>query len=245
MVKDSYYFSHDANARNDEKILELRLKYGWEGYGLYWAFVEILREATDYRIKASLIGGLSLSFNYPKDQLLQFVKDCCELELLCQTDGYLWSESLKRRMLLKDMLTQQLQEAGKIGAKKRWEKHSPPNTPPYSKGKEKKGNKVNKLNTISNFPFYLNTDFIQTFQDYLEMRIKIRRPATTKAQELVLKELHKYDLKTAVAILEQSIINSWQGVFPLKTKGGKDGRPIKKYTQPDTGKYAGISKVAE
>ncbi len=244
MAKDSYYFSHDANARNDEKILELRLKYGWEGYGLYWAFIEILREATDYRIKASLIGGLSLSFNHPKDKLLKFIEDCCGLELLCQTDGYLWSKSLKSRMLLKDTLMQQLQEAGKVGAKKRWGKHSPPNAPPNGKGKEKKRNKGKEINNISSFPFYIDADFFQTFQDYLEMRIKIRRPATAKAQELVLKDLHKYDLKTAVAMLEQSILNSWQGVFPLK-KGYQDGRADKGHPKSGSKKYDGISTVAE
>jgi hypothetical protein len=41
----SYYFSHDYNARNDEKILKLIQKEGWEGYGLYWALIEKLYEA--------------------------------------------------------------------------------------------------------------------------------------------------------------------------------------------------------
>lgn len=44
------YFSHDSAARDDEKILALRMKHGWEGYGLYWALVEKLREATDYKL---------------------------------------------------------------------------------------------------------------------------------------------------------------------------------------------------
>jgi hypothetical protein len=65
----------------------------------------------------------------------------------------------------------------------------------------------------------------------------------------VLKELHKYDLKTAVAMLEQSIMNSWRGVFSLKAKGVENARTIKKhaqeYARPDTGKYAGISTKAE
>lgn len=39
---------HDSNARQDEKLLALRLRLGWEGYGLYWAIIEILRESTDY-----------------------------------------------------------------------------------------------------------------------------------------------------------------------------------------------------
>lgn len=46
--KDAYYFSHDSNARQDEKIIALRMKLGWEGYGLYWALIEKLRDATNY-----------------------------------------------------------------------------------------------------------------------------------------------------------------------------------------------------
>lgn len=39
---------HDSNARQDEKLLALRLRLGWEGYGLYWGIIEILRDSTDY-----------------------------------------------------------------------------------------------------------------------------------------------------------------------------------------------------
>lgn len=39
---------HDSNARQDEKLLALRLRLGWEGYGLYWAIIEILRDRTDH-----------------------------------------------------------------------------------------------------------------------------------------------------------------------------------------------------
>lgn len=39
---------HDSNARQDEKLLALRLKLGWEGYGLYWGIIEILRDRTDH-----------------------------------------------------------------------------------------------------------------------------------------------------------------------------------------------------
>lgn len=46
--KESYYFSHDSNARQDEKLIALRMKHGWEGYGLYWALIEKLRESSEY-----------------------------------------------------------------------------------------------------------------------------------------------------------------------------------------------------
>ena len=44
------------------------------------------------------------------------------------------------------------------------------------------------------------------------------RPLTDRAEELIINELNKLstDEKIQVAILNQSIMNSWQGVFPLK-----------------------------
>lgn len=41
-MKDAFYFSHDYNARNDEKIKKLIRKYGMEGYGIFWSIVEDL-----------------------------------------------------------------------------------------------------------------------------------------------------------------------------------------------------------
>jgi len=42
MAKETNYFSHDYNARNDEKIKALIRKHGMEGYGVFWAIVEEL-----------------------------------------------------------------------------------------------------------------------------------------------------------------------------------------------------------
>ena len=42
MPKDTFYFSHDYNARNDEKIKMLIRKHGMVGYGVFWAIVEDL-----------------------------------------------------------------------------------------------------------------------------------------------------------------------------------------------------------
>jgi len=48
MIKKTFYFGHDYNARNDEKIIKLISKEGWEGYGIYWAIIEKLYEAGGY-----------------------------------------------------------------------------------------------------------------------------------------------------------------------------------------------------
>ena len=44
----SSYFPHDSNARNSEKLLELRMQHGAAGYGVYFMLIERLREAADY-----------------------------------------------------------------------------------------------------------------------------------------------------------------------------------------------------
>lgn len=41
-MKDTYYFSHDYNARADKKIKLLIRKLGMEGYGIYWSIIEDL-----------------------------------------------------------------------------------------------------------------------------------------------------------------------------------------------------------
>lgn len=52
-MKETFYFSHDYNARFDEKIKRLLVKHGFLGYGVYWAIVEDLYQnanamRTDY-----------------------------------------------------------------------------------------------------------------------------------------------------------------------------------------------------
>ena len=48
MSKDAYYFPHDSNARNDKRLIKVRMKYGMQGYGIYFGIIEILREQNDY-----------------------------------------------------------------------------------------------------------------------------------------------------------------------------------------------------
>ena len=42
MNKETFYFSHGYNARNDIKIKRLIVQHGYEGYGIYWSIVEDL-----------------------------------------------------------------------------------------------------------------------------------------------------------------------------------------------------------
>jgi hypothetical protein len=65
----------------------------------------------------------------------------------------------------------------------------------------------------------------EEWQAYLEMRKRIKRPMTAKAVELAVKKLAELreigdDPKE---VLERSILNSWQGLFPLQNQSRKAG----------------------
>jgi hypothetical protein len=90
----------------------------------------------------------------------------------------------------------------------------------------------------ASFVFLKEKLFLKNWGEYLEMRQKIRKPATDRAKEMVLTELHKHDLETAVKMLEQSILNSWQGVFPLKEKLGE-------LTKAQKNNLSGLKKTME
>ena len=69
---------------------------------------------------------------------------------------------------------------------------------------------------------YYPTDELldKTFSDYVAMRKQLKKPMSDRAVDLAMKKLNDLsggDNDTAIKIIEQSIMNSWQGLFPLKT----------------------------
>jgi hypothetical protein len=46
-VTQASAFLHDGNARNDTRSTKLRMKLGFEGYGIMWALVEMMNEAPE------------------------------------------------------------------------------------------------------------------------------------------------------------------------------------------------------
>ena len=63
--------------------------------------------------------------------------------------------------------------------------------------------------------------------DFAEMRKKMRKPLTDRALALTISELEKLapgDDEKKIAILNQSIVRGWQGVFPLKDEHKQTSR---------------------
>lgn len=124
MAKDAFYFSHDYNARNDEKILELRATYGAEGYGVFWMIIETMAENENTGLKRSLMAGLSLSYGIGKDKLCQIIESCLSIGLLYEKDGFLFSKRLFAHKELRLEKSAERSASGKLGAEKRWHSYN-------------------------------------------------------------------------------------------------------------------------
>lgn len=141
---NSFYFQHDYNARNDQKILELRAEYGAEGYGIWWMLLETIAEQ-DEGVKRGALGGLKLAFGVDKETLEGVINLCLELGLLYESNGYLRNTRMDEHKTLRD----KFKEAGRKGGKKSKKSSSPKDNgdgdkkgglkPPPKQGKESKG----------------------------------------------------------------------------------------------------------
>lgn len=69
MKKEAYYFSHDANARNDVKILRIRRQIGAEAYAAYFMTIEVLREQVDFKLPLDSIPDLAYQFNISEEKV--------------------------------------------------------------------------------------------------------------------------------------------------------------------------------
>lgn len=117
MSKKSFYFPHDYNARNDEKILALRMDLKAEGYGIYFMLLEKLLESDRY-ILLKDYNRLAFDLRVSAENIKKVVENYGLFQFT--EDGKLfYSESLRLRMQPLDNLRKQRSEAGKKSAEKR------------------------------------------------------------------------------------------------------------------------------
>lgn len=104
-------------------------------------------------------------------------------------------------------------------------------------GKDREGKSIKRPEPEKGDTVYFPNDELlnEAFQGYVTMRKQIKKPMTERAIKLAiskLKEMAKLpfddsiDSDTAIEILNQSVMNSWQGLFPLKGNHKKsDSKP--------------------
>lgn len=112
--KDVYYFSHDADAQDDPKIMVLIDQLQMEGYGIYWALIEKLRSAPEYKLPFSVCSSYAKRWSTSKQKVESVIQ---LFGLFVSENGMFYSASLKRRMEKKS-------EKARESALKRWGKDS-------------------------------------------------------------------------------------------------------------------------
>ena len=113
MSKDTFYFSHDYNVRNDIKIKKLINKHGFLGYGLFWAIIEDLYNNTnvlpmDYEC-------IAFDLRTDPDIIKSIIND---FDLFVIEDGTFGSLSVERRLTERNEKSLKARES----VLKRWNK---------------------------------------------------------------------------------------------------------------------------
>lgn len=114
---DSCYFSHDANAKDDFKIMLLIEEMGLEGYGIFWVLIETLREQQGYKYPLRLLSVIARKYNTTLAKVEAVV---ARYQLfVIEDDCFFYSKSLIRRMQPLERAREQRVIAGKISAAKK------------------------------------------------------------------------------------------------------------------------------
>jgi hypothetical protein len=76
---------------------------------------------------------------------------------------------------------------------------------------------------------FSSDSFIKTWGDWKLFRKEIKKPLTERSFNMQLKFLKAYSEPDAIKILEQSILNGWQGLFPLREDKKINGQKFPDY----------------
>jgi hypothetical protein len=117
MKKDTYYFPHDYNAKDDYKMTLLQSELGMEGYGIYWMLLESLREQADYKLPLESTRLLARKYFTKQELILRVIND---FDLFTVNKNHFFSKSFNRRMKKINERREKLSAAGKKGNAVKW-----------------------------------------------------------------------------------------------------------------------------
>jgi len=108
------YFSHDYHARTDRKMINLQMKHGMAGVGIYWCLIEIAYENNGV-IPISDCERITFELRTKYERIKSVLED---FDLFYTEDGFYHSVSIDRRLLER----KEKSESARKSVNKRWEK---------------------------------------------------------------------------------------------------------------------------
>lgn len=156
MAKESYYFPHDYNARNDRKIAALVKDYKAAGYGIFWCTCEMMHEEDgslemDDLTFSAIAGDMNEDVSLVKEIIGKciynyklFIKNEAVLEAN-EAEIKLLSNRVIRNFNGRNAKRTEKAEAGRLGgiksgeSRRRKQNEAPLEATKQRKGKERKG----------------------------------------------------------------------------------------------------------
>jgi hypothetical protein len=221
------YFSHDTDAVNDEKIETLRALYGNDGYAFYFIMLERIYRSANSKLKVSdaetrQILARKVEVTPEKfEQMLNSALDIgCFDKRLFQKAGQLSSNGIQKRakvVLDKRLKMKERYEKLKVSASETpQETRQKPDKVKESKVKESKVLKETAFINLFPEAFQKSAKFKKTWTDWIEHRKEIRHPLKKTGATKQVKMLSEYSINTAIAMIENSISQGYQGLFEVK-----------------------------
>lgn len=117
-TKDSLFFRHDYNARNDRKIAALVQRHKAAGYGIFWITCEMMHEEGGaIEFDEITFGALAKDCNEDTALIKQVINDCItDFKLFKREEDIIVSGRVSRNLEWKSELSKSRSEAGKLGA---------------------------------------------------------------------------------------------------------------------------------
>lgn len=216
-----HWFKHDSDARNDIKLKTLVFRMGKGSKADWWDFVEVLSDQPEARLAKKFLDPVIEEIFEDKENWELFLSNCKELELLCEDDKFIWSNSLCDRLKTyeitkeKGRIKKQNQRDNKGGQEKGQKKMSPENVSISISSSGSTSISDLKNNTELDFPHELDSEECrQAVAKFVEHRKAIKKPIKTlNSLQTMLKKWASIGEKQLIQAIETSIENEWQGVF--------------------------------
>jgi hypothetical protein len=207
MVNPKFYFQHDNYSRDDEKLIELRMKHQMTGLGVYWCLVEMLHEGNGYiETKPKL-----LAFQLQVDE--QVINDVVEICFTVE-DGKITCNRVKQNLNEREEKKKFNQEKGKRGAEIRWNKnkkdpnegivevinnHSTTIVEPYSNHSTTIVNDTKEKEKEKEKEIVKEKDIVKD-KDIVKVKVELTEKEKTNKRLL---EIFKYEIKSGEIKKEQ------------------------------------------
>lgn len=117
-MKETFYFSHDYNARNDPKMQKVLMKLGQAGKGVFWDLIEMM-----YEQGGKLLLSECESYAFALRTELKTINSLIDdFGLFLKDKIHFWSETVLKRLKKRESFIESRARAGKASAKAKAER---------------------------------------------------------------------------------------------------------------------------